>query len=42
MAIYGWVRRNVLFEQFLDKNDDFTKTGSGQTYEKLTQKVRFI
>ena len=32
--------KNVLFEPFLYKNDLFTKTGSGQTWEKL-KKVHF-
>ena len=35
------VRKNALDEQFAFKNDQFTKTGSGQTQEKSEKVASF-
>jgi hypothetical protein len=35
------VRKTPLFAPFVYKNDRFTKTGSGQTLEKLRKEWRF-
>jgi Ca2+-binding EF-hand superfamily protein len=33
--------KRISFEQSMYENDHFTKTGSGQTWEKLRSEVRF-